>query len=66
MHINIIHIIIAIAIGAIASFSRGKNGKVDFKRVFALTSIFTMIIACRLDQVIKVFVPNLQRPNLQN
>jgi hypothetical protein len=44
MHINIIHIIIAIAIGIIASFSRGKNGKINLKRALALSTVFALVI----------------------
>ncbi len=44
MHINIIHIIIAVAIGVIASFARGKNGKINLKLALALSAIFALVI----------------------
>jgi|GEM_PF-2250915 hypothetical protein len=44
MHINIIHVIIAIGIGVIGSLSLRKNGKVNFKMALALSALLALVI----------------------
>jgi asparagine N-glycosylation enzyme membrane subunit Stt3 len=44
MHINPIHIIIAIVIGAVAALARGKNKRINLTRSLVVVAIGVLII----------------------
>jgi len=44
MHINIVHILLAVSVGAVAAFSRGKNGKINLKAALALSALAAIVV----------------------